>query len=95
MTANKRYVPAKPPIDYLILLNSPMFDNTTKEEVNRLLAAGYKPISTACSLAALNGNIEMLQWLREIGFPWDKGLCYTLAKRRGHKEVLQWLLYNE
>jgi len=92
---SKNLVPAAiAPIHYLLVLNSCNDDNATKKNnVKVLFKAGYVRNEWACAIAALNGNIEMLKWLREIGFPWDKK-CYTLAERRGHDKVVQWLHEN-
>jgi len=43
-----------------------------------------------CKWAALQGQLEILKWLRENDFPWDEKTC-TRAVRGGHLEVLQWL----
>jgi hypothetical protein len=46
-----------------------------------------------CKWAALQGQLEILKWLRENDFPWDEKTC-TRAVRGGHLEVLQWLRAN-
>ena len=46
-----------------------------------------------CTLAAGEGQLEILKWLREYDFPWDAGTC-TNAALRGHLEVLQWARAN-
>src|SRR5207302_593118 len=49
------------------------------------LMRGFLP----CAWAASNGNLKMLQWLREKGCPWDASTC-SYAAQGGHLEVLQW-----
>lgn len=39
--------------------------------------------------AARSGNLEMLQWLRANGCPWDKETTLAAAEG-GHLEILQW-----
>ena len=39
--------------------------------------------------AAGSGNLELVQWLRGEGCPWDYGTC-QLAVKFGHVEVLRW-----
>ena len=46
-----------------------------------------------CTLAAGEGQLEILKWLREYDLPWDAGTC-TNAALRGHLEVLQWARAN-
>ncbi|KAK3289193.1 hypothetical protein CYMTET_3354 [Cymbomonas tetramitiformis] len=43
----------------------------------------------ACKQAASQGNLEVLQWAREHGCPWDASTC-QYAAAGGHLEVLQW-----
>jgi len=42
-----------------------------------------------CLWATMGGYLEMLQWARAQGCPWDEWTCIQAAKR-GHLEVLQW-----
>ena len=46
-----------------------------------------------CSYAALGGHLEVLQWARANGCPWDEDTC-SAAANRGHLEVLQWARAN-
>ena len=46
-----------------------------------------------CSLAANNGYIVLLQWLRANGCPWDRDVCASAAKG-GHLEILKWAREN-
>ena len=39
--------------------------------------------------AAESGNLQLVQWLRGEGCPWDSGTCY-IAVKEGHVEVLRW-----
>ena len=41
-----------------------------------------------CTLAAGEGQLEILKWLRENDFPWDSETC-EFAAMNGHLEVLQ------
>ena len=43
--------------------------------------------------AARSGNLELVQWLRGEGCPWDKWVCST-AVVSGHAEVLRWARKN-
>ncbi len=43
----------------------------------------------ACAGAAMNGHLDVLQWLRLQGCPWDKWTCIHAAGS-GHLKVLQW-----
>ena len=42
------------------------------------------------SHAAASGNLEMLQWVRDWGCPWDESAC-SASSENGHLFVLQWL----
>ena len=42
-----------------------------------------------CTLAAGEGQLEILKWLRENDFPWNKCTC-RYAVNGWHLEVLQW-----
>eukprot|EP00953_Heterococcus_sp_UTEX-ZZ885_P034627 17912-Heterococcus_DN1.PRE.2 len=42
-----------------------------------------------CSMAAYYNRLDILQWAREQGCPWDMRTC-TWAARAGHLHVLQW-----
>ena len=42
-----------------------------------------------CPSAAEGGHLEVLQWARAKGYPWDERTC-MLAAKNGHLEVLQW-----
>jgi hypothetical protein len=46
-----------------------------------------------CANAAENGNLEMLQWLRERGCPWNNYVCRS-ASELCHEEMLQWIHEN-
>ena len=43
--------------------------------------------------AARSGNLELVQWLRGEGCPWDEHTCYR-AVMQGHVEVLRWARQN-
>ena len=46
-----------------------------------------------CAGAGRGGDLEILQWLRENGCPWDWSTC-GWAAREGHTEVLRWAREN-
>ena len=46
-----------------------------------------------CTLAAGEGQLEILKWLRENDFPWDE-VTYKRATSGGHLAVLQWAHAN-
>ena len=43
--------------------------------------------------AAGSGNLQLVQWLRANGCPWDAGTCWV-AVQKGHVEVLRWAREN-
>ena len=43
--------------------------------------------------AAMSGNLELVQWLRAEGCPWDHLVC-DFAVDTGHVEVLRWAHQN-
>ena len=47
----------------------------------------------ACSMAAKQGDLEMLQWLHRNGCPWNEETCMCAAEK-GHLEILQWARMN-
>jgi hypothetical protein len=46
-----------------------------------------------CANAALNGHLEVLEWLHKNGWPWDEETCSSAALN-GHFEVLKYLHDN-
>ena len=46
-----------------------------------------------CPSAAEGGHLEVLQWARAKGYPWDLWTCANAASN-GHLEVLQWSVAN-
>lgn len=46
-----------------------------------------------CTAAAINGELTVLKWLRENGYPWDAHTC-AFAAECGQLEVLKWLREN-
>ena len=44
----------------------------------------------ACGRAARGGHIEVLQWLRAEGYPWDESVCWRAAEG-GQLDTLKWL----
>ncbi|KAL6059777.1 Ankyrin repeat domain containing protein [Balamuthia mandrillaris] len=52
------------------------------------------PLSAnTCALAAAQGQLQVLQWAREHGFPWDESTCNAAAET-GQLKVLQWAREN-
>ena len=45
-------------------------------------------------MAAEGGHLEVLQWARANGCPWDEWTCHNAAAG-GHLEVLRWAHANE
>jgi hypothetical protein len=45
-------------------------------------------------LAAHGGHLEVLQWARANGCPWDETTCEA-AVARGHLDVVQWAKEND
>ena len=46
-----------------------------------------------CARMALNGNLELLEFLHENGCPWDEWTCFGAAKN-GHLECLKYAHEN-
>src|SRR5690349_15766040 len=42
---------------------------------------------------AWNGELHLIQWMRENGAPWTKGIC-SEAAYGGHLDILKWLREN-
>jgi len=53
----------------------------------------YPSDETTCGAAAQHGHLQLLQWLREQGCPWDATTC-AFAAMGGHIPVLEWLRAN-
>ena len=53
---------------------------------------GSWPVLAARS-AAKGGNLELVQWLRGEGCPWDIDTCFWAVKQ-GHVEMLRWVREN-
>ena len=47
-----------------------------------------------CEAAARGGHLEMLQWARANGCPWDM-MTYGYALQYGHREVASWAHAND
>ena len=54
---------------------------------------GWRLDENVVELAAMGGNLELVQWLRGKGCPWNKHAC-QLAVAGGHVEVLRWAREN-
>ena len=48
---------------------------------------------SVCANAASAGHLEVLQWLREEGCPWDK-MTTAWAELNGHRAVAEWAVAN-
>lgn len=44
-----------------------------------------------CACAAQGGHLEILRWARSQGCPWNAKNCATIAARRRHPEVVEWI----
>jgi hypothetical protein len=63
-------------------------DSVERLEMARLLKGWVEP-EDLCSWSAYNGHLEVLQWARANGSPWDWRTC-SEAANNGHLEVLKW-----
>jgi len=43
-----------------------------------------------CSIAAMNGHLTLLKWLKQEHCPWSENM-FSAAARKGHVQVLDWL----
>src|SRR5689334_10696245 len=46
-----------------------------------------------CNLAAAEGNLNLIEWARTNGCPWNEDTC-ACAAEGGHLEVLKWAIAN-
>jgi Ankyrin repeats (many copies) len=53
----------------------------------------YPLIASCCSYAGLNGNLDILKWLRDQGCPWDNNTI-NQAARKGHTHIIEWARAN-
>ena len=61
--------------------------------LKRLLRENDPYCASICAEAAKRGHLEMLQWARTNGCPWNKMTC-AWGARGGHFEMLQWAHAN-
>jgi len=63
-----------------------------KHEKFLAVSRDHFPLSLkkACFKAAAAGNLEVLEWLREHGCPWDVHTC-SIAAYKGRLAALRWL----
>lgn len=47
-----------------------------------------------CTVAAANGHLDTLKWLRSNWFPWD-ACTSSAASANGHLDVLKWCVEND
>ena len=65
--------------------------NENMKALEWLYTSGYRCSGTTiCDIAALSGNLPMIQWLREHGFSWSSTAC-SKAASKGHLELLKWM----
>jgi hypothetical protein len=50
-------------------------------------------IVLSCTIAAKRGHLEVIQWLRKHGYPWNKTTCEAAASG-GHLDVLRYIYNN-
>ena len=50
--------------------------------------------SSLILVQAAGGHLEMLQWLREEGCPWNKVVCSHAAVKNSHARVAEWIKRN-
>ena len=63
------------------------------DTLKRLLRENDPYCASICAEAAKRGHLEMLQWARTNGCPWNKMTC-AWGARGGHFEMLQWAHAN-
>ena len=68
-------------------------DFDTKSTISWALEKCSEKKGRFCAEMALKGNLELLQFLRENGCPWNEGTCYFAAKN-GHLECLKYAHEN-
>ncbi|CAN0438640.1 unnamed protein product, partial [Ectocarpus fasciculatus] len=68
-------------------------DNRPRVEVTGCRRTAQCSAVHLCEKAAYNGHLEVLQWARNNGCPWDEKTC-SWAAGNGHLEVLQWARNN-
>ena len=76
---------------------SPRVTEASIDSVERLALVRkvhkWREPKNLCSFAARAGYLEVLQWARLNGSPWDEWTC-AYAAQGGHLEVLQWARLN-
>ena len=63
-------------------------DFDTKSTLSWALEKCSEKKERFCAQMALNGNVELLEFLHEKGCPWDEDTCYKAAEN-GHLECLK------
>jgi hypothetical protein len=51
------------------------------------------PKKNICEIAAKNGWLDLLQWVRKNGCDWNSWTC-AFAAEEGHLEILKWARQN-
>ena len=68
--------------------------NSNKHYLQFLYDSGCAVNETTMEYAARNGDLDMVQWLRNVtNCPWDASTC-ACAARGGHLHVLKWVRQN-
>ena len=70
----------------------PSIDSVERLTLVRQVNKWREPMNL-CNFAAQYGHLEVLQWARLNGCPWDELTC-ILAANNGHLDVLQWARLN-
>jgi hypothetical protein len=67
-------------------------DSVERLEMARQIKGWVEP-RDLCRWSAYNGHLEVLQWARTDGCPWDPSTC-SRAAYNGNLEILQWARVN-
>src|SRR4051812_18897833 len=91
-------ITGQPDIDNLILKLIPSY----KHQILRLVCKDWynvfrnTPRVSPCkciSECAFYGELQLIQWLRENGCPWNED-TYSSATKGGHLKIIKWLREN-
>jgi len=67
--------------------------NDDPKLISQAISRKPKLADDICRNASSQGSLEVIQWARANGCPWDAWTCAYAAKN-GHLEVLQWATAN-
>lgn len=69
--------------------------NDKRDVIKFFIEIGIPLNYDACYYAILNSNLELLEWLVNHNFPFDKSRCMetaiNLERARGNKDIIKWL----